>query len=91
MGQKQKIGSNRTRHKNEIADRKVESNDSPDIPDQGRGETEMPGLPSGQLYGKNTFLQFKLTVSSFLYLKPCQNLTESIIMIERRVNQTVKL
>ena len=39
---------NRTRQKNKRGDRKVESNDSPEIPD--RGETlDIPGLPSGQL------------------------------------------
>ena len=38
--------SNRTRSNNKSADRKMESNDSPEIPD--RGETsETPGLPSG--------------------------------------------
>ena len=37
---------NRTRQKNKKGDRKVESNDSPEIPD--RGETSnIPGLPSG--------------------------------------------
>ena len=37
---------NRTRQKNKRGDRKVESNDSPEIPD--RGETsDIPGLPSG--------------------------------------------
>ena len=43
---------NRTRQDNKRADRKVESNDSPEIPGKrgrgGAGETtEMPGLPSG--------------------------------------------
>ena len=38
--------SNRTRQKNKRRDRKVESNDSPGIPD--RGETsDISGLPSG--------------------------------------------
>ena len=50
LGQNQKQGedrmSNRTRQNNNGADRKMESNDSPNIPD--RGETsEEPGLPSG--------------------------------------------
>ena len=37
---------NRTRLKNKRGDSKVESNDSPEIPD--RGETsDIPGLPSG--------------------------------------------
>ena len=37
---------NWTRQKNERGDSKVESNDSPEIPD--RGETsDIPGLPSG--------------------------------------------
>ena len=37
---------NRTRQKNKRGDSKVESNDSPEIPD--RGETsDIPGLPSG--------------------------------------------
>ena len=51
MGQKQKQEdrmSNMTRQNNQGADRKMESNDSPDIPD--RGETsEEPGLPLGEL------------------------------------------
>ena len=43
--------SNRTRQKNKRGDRKVESNDSPEIPD--RGETsDIPGLPSGAVRGK---------------------------------------
>ena len=38
--------SNRTRQLNKRGDSKVESNDSPEIPD--RGETsDIPGLPSG--------------------------------------------
>ena len=38
--------SNRSRQKNKRKDSKVESNDSPEIPD--RGETsDIPGLPSG--------------------------------------------
>ena len=42
--------SNRTRQNSKGADRKVESNDSPEIPD--RGETsEETGLPSGQKNG----------------------------------------
>ena len=43
--------SNRTKQNNKTADRKMESNDSPDIPD--RGETpEEPGFPSGQKNGR---------------------------------------
>ena len=39
---------NRTRQKNKRGDSKVESNDSPEIPD--RGETsDIPGLPLGVL------------------------------------------
>ena len=39
--------SNRTRQNNKRADRKMQSNDSPEIPN--REETsEEPGLPSGQ-------------------------------------------
>ena len=39
---------NMTRQKNKRGDSKVESNDSPEIPD--RGETsDIPGLPSGAL------------------------------------------
>ena len=38
--------SNRTRQNNKRANRKMESNENPEIPD--RGETsEKPGLPSG--------------------------------------------
>ena len=37
-----------TRQKNKRGDSKVESNDSPEIPDKGGGGTsENPGLPSG--------------------------------------------
>ena len=40
--------SNRTRQKNKRGDSKVESNDSPKIPD--RGETsDIPGLPLGEM------------------------------------------
>ena len=41
---------NRTRQKNKRRDSKVESNDSPEIPDREGGETsDIPGLPSGVL------------------------------------------
>ena len=53
MGQKQKQEdrmSNMTRQNNQGADRKMESNDSPDIPDRGK-TSEVPGLPSGQKNG----------------------------------------
>ena len=44
---------NRTRQKNKRGDSKVESNDSPEIPD--RGETsDIPGLPSGAQFIPNT-------------------------------------
>ena len=48
--------NNRTRQNNKRADRKMESNDSPEIPD--REETsEEPSLPScqknGRVYGRN--------------------------------------
>ena len=43
---------NKTRQKNDRGDSKVESNDSPEIPD--RGETDLPGLPSGVVF--NTHL-----------------------------------
>ena len=49
------IKSNRTRQKNKRGDSKVESNDSPEIPD--RGETsDIPGLPSRdrKMDGRNT-------------------------------------
>ena len=39
--------SNRTRRNNNIADKKMESNDSPEIPDKEEA-TEEPGLPSGE-------------------------------------------
>ena len=38
--QKEKIGDNRTRQNNKGADRKMESNDSPDIPDRGEASEE---------------------------------------------------
>ena len=39
--------SNRTRQNNKGTDRKVELNDSPEIPDREEA-SEDPGLPSGQ-------------------------------------------
>ena len=46
-GKKDRRKSNRTRQKNRRGDNKVESNDSPEIPD--RGETsDIPGLHSGR-------------------------------------------
>ena len=42
-----------TRQNNKQGDSKVESNDSPEIPD--RGETsDIPGLPSGRLFRAET-------------------------------------
>ena len=47
--------SNRTRQNNKRADRKMESNDNPEIPD--RVETsEEPGLPPGQRKTRRTNL-----------------------------------
>ena len=43
--------SNRTRQNNKRADRKRESNDSPEIPDMGETSEEL-GLPSGQSNGR---------------------------------------
>ena len=43
---------NRTRQKNKRGDSKMESNDSPEIPD--RGETsDIPGLPLGEARKKD--------------------------------------
>ena len=42
--------SNRTRQKNKKGDSKVESNDSPELPDR-RETSDIPGLPSGAPYG----------------------------------------
>ena len=39
--------SNRTRYNNKRTDTKMESNDSPEIPDR-KETSEKPGLPSGQ-------------------------------------------
>ena len=39
--------SNRTRQENKRGDSKVESNDSPEIPDRGGETSNIPGLPSG--------------------------------------------
>ena len=44
--QKKDRKSNRTRQKNKRGDSKVESNDSPEIPDRGQ-TSDIPGLPSG--------------------------------------------
>ena len=38
--------SNRTRQENKRGESKVESNDSPEIPDMGE-TSDIPGLPSG--------------------------------------------
>ena len=43
--------SNRTRQNNKEADRKMESNDSPEIPIR-RETSEEPGFPSGQKNGR---------------------------------------
>ena len=43
--------SNRTRQNNKTADRKMEPNDSPEIPDREEA-SEVPGLPSGQKNGR---------------------------------------
>ena len=55
MGQKQKQGedimSSRTRQNNKRADRQMESNDSPEIPDK-QETSEETGLPSGQKNGR---------------------------------------
>ena len=49
---------NRTRQKNKRGDSKVESNDSPEIPD--RGETsDTPGLPSWHLWGRSREILYK--------------------------------
>ena len=40
--------SNRTRQNNKRADRKIELNDSPEIPDRGETSEEL-GLPLGQI------------------------------------------
>ena len=53
--------SNRTRQKNKRGDSKVESNDSPQIPD--RGETSgIPGFPSGGGGGRGKFWQQKAQI-----------------------------
>ena len=52
LGQKQKKEdrmSNRTRQNNKTADRKMESNDSPEISASRSETSEVPGLPLGQL------------------------------------------
>ena len=46
---------NRTRQKNKRGDSKVESNDSPEIPDKGE-TSDIPGLPSGDMVSKNDFV-----------------------------------
>ena len=63
LGQKQKQGndrmSNMTRQNNKGADRKMESNVNPEIPDRGGAETsEEPGLPSGQRLEQTTLETF---------------------------------
>ena len=45
--------------KNKRGDSKVESNDSPEIPD--RGETsDIPGLPSGVPLGERSLMKFSM-------------------------------
>ena len=78
MGQKQKKGedrmSNRTRQNNKIADRKMDSNDSPEITD--REETsEEPGLLSGAevgVQGKMDPLPREVVVAEVQALEPRQ-------------------
>ena len=41
--------SNRTRQRNKTGDSKVESNDSPEIPDSGE-TSHIPGLPLGVIF-----------------------------------------
>ena len=57
MGHWQKTGrdrkSNRSRQKNKRVDRKVESTDSPGIPNRGK-TSDIPGLPSGNSRQSNT-------------------------------------
>ena len=55
--------SNRTRQKNKRGESKVESNDSPEIPD--RGETsDIPGLPSGGNLGNmNAYSGIEYSIS----------------------------
>ena len=43
--------NNRTGQNSKGADRKMESNDSPELPDKGE-TSEEPGLPSGQKNGR---------------------------------------
>ena len=68
MDRKQKEGddrrSNRTmQNNNKRADRKVESNGSPEIPDRGGETSEMFGLPSG-LFGKRKKHRKRVTLCS---------------------------
>ena len=56
---------NRTRQQNKRGDSKVESNDSPEIPDMGE-TSDIPSLPSGDLYDRvlapiNTFYTYLQT------------------------------
>ena len=44
--------SNGTGQNNKRTDRKMESNDSPEVPDRGWETSEEPGLPSGPQRGK---------------------------------------
>ena len=71
--------SNKTGQKNKRGDRKVESNDSPEIPD--RGETsDIPGLPSGDTnQGMVESEQFRVSLSTFCHVpnKTRQNQTNS--------------
>ena len=58
---------NQTKQKNKRGDSKVESNDSPEIPD--RGETsDIPGLPSGVSDTKKTLGRIKNSLRFIRYL-----------------------
>ena len=61
--------NNRTQQKNSRGDSKVESNDSPEIPD--RGETsDIPGLPSGGIMQNELNKIINKTVNRMVEFQP---------------------
>ena len=52
--------SNRTQQKNKKGDSKVETNESPEIPDRGEA-SDIPGLPSASTHKTTNYRYFPLT------------------------------
>ena len=57
-GRKEDRKTTRTRQRNKTGDSKVESNDSPEIPDRGK-TSDIPSLPSGVTWRKRPMLTWR--------------------------------